>query len=75
MKTKKYTARTEENFEKLTKWWLKIPSTSKRTTVRRICVSQNTIQRMLSDLNLQPAEIQFTQPLNENYKQKRLFFA
>ena len=30
---------------------------------------------MLSDLNLRPYKIHFPQPLNEDYKQKRLVFA
>ena len=50
------------------------PSTSQRTTARRIGLLQMTIQRMLSVLNLRPYKIQFTHPLNEDYKQKRLIF-
>ena len=75
MRTNKYTGRTEENFEKLTKLTTANPSTSQRTTAKRIGVSQNTIQGMVSDLNLRPYQIQVTQPLNEDYKQKRLVFA
>ena len=75
MKIKKYTTRTEENFEKLTKLMTDSPSTSQRTTTRRMCVSPITIQQKLSDLNLQPYKIQFTEPLNEDHKQKRLVFA
>ena len=75
MKTKKYTARSEENFEQLSKLMTKNPSTSQRTTARRIDVLQMTIQRMLSDLNLRSYKIQFTQPLNEDHKQKILVFA
>ena len=41
------------------------PSTSQRTTSRQTGVSQKTIQRILSDLNLRPYKIQFMQPLNE----------
>ena len=33
-----------------------------------------TIRRILSDLNLRPYKIQFTQPLNKDYKQKKLVF-
>ena len=40
MKTEKFTARTEENFEKLTKLITENLSTSQRTTARWICVSQ-----------------------------------
>ena len=75
MKTKKYTARTEENFEKLTKLMTQNPSTPHKTTAMGIGVLQKTIQRILSDFNLQPSKIQFTQALNEDYKQKRLAFA
>ena len=70
----KYTARTEKNFEKRTKVMTENSSKSQRTTARRIGVSQMTFQRMLSDLNLRPYKIQFTQPLNKDYKQKRLVF-
>ena len=73
MKSKKYTARTEENLEKETnKLMTENPSISQGTTARRFGVSQMTIQRMLYDLNLRTYKIQFTQPLDENYKQKRL---
>ena len=75
MKTKKCMARTEENFEKLTKLITNNPSTSQRTAARRIGVSKKTIQRMLSDLKLRPYKIQFTQPLNAEHEQKRLIFA
>ena len=54
MKTKKYAARTEENVESLTKRMTKNLFTSQRTTARHIALSQMTIQRMLSDLNLRP---------------------
>ena len=72
MKTKKFTARTEENFEKLTKLMTEHPCTARRTTARRIGVS---IQRMLFDVNLRSVKTQSTQPLNKDYKQKRLVFA
>ena len=61
MKNKKYTARRGGNFGKLTKLISENPSTSQRTNARRIGVSQMTTQ--------------FTQPLNEDYKQKILVFA
>ena len=51
------------------------PSTSQRTTARRIGISQMNIQRILSDLSLRSSKIEFTQPLNEEYKQKRLVFS
>ena len=51
MKTKKYTERTEENFEKLTKSMTENSFTLQKMTARRIGVSQMTLQRMLSNLN------------------------
>ena len=75
MKIKKYSASTEENFEKLTKMMTKNPSTPQKITASWIGVSQMTIQRMLSDLILQHYKIQFTQPLNEDCNQKKLVFA
>ena len=59
----------------LTKLVTENPFTSQRNTARRIAVKQMNFQRMMSDLNLRPYKIQFTQPLNEYYKHKRLVFA
>ena len=59
---------TEKKFEKLTKLMIENPSTLQRTIARWISVSQQIIQRMLSDLNLRPYIIQLMQPLNEDYE-------
>ena len=57
MKTEKYMTRTEKNFKKLSNLMSENPSTSQKTTATRISVSQKTIRRMLSDLNLCAHEI------------------